>query len=1291
MIVRSTRFCKCWLAVVLAIGGTATSQAEQKFTLIDQDVVLFAGGANMVRLQQAGYLEAILTKAFPAARPRFRDFAWEADTVFGQGSVIERWRTDGFGDRDQQLQRTGATVVIAQYGRLESLSGAARLAEFVGAYEELIDAFSKQARLIVLVTPTPFETAPSTLIPDLSKRNADLALYVEAIAKIAESRDLVLVDLFTNAGQGLTDNGMHITAESQSRIAAEITRKLGVQVPADSDLETLRIAVIEKHRLWFDYWRPANWKLLYGDDSERGFTRGGKDYIPFREEWKKLLPLIQRAEERVWQIASGDDDPGPSRPEPEVLHGAPNADIEMELKAFRTTDGLQVNLFASENEGLTSPLHLRWDPAGRMYVTVTTTYPHVFPGDLPNDKIIVLEDTDNDGRADKSTVFAEGLNIPTGIELGEGGVYVGQGAEMLFLQDTDGDGRADKRKVLLSGFGTGDTHQTINSFIWGPGGELYLGQGDGIESRVETPWGASNLYRSGFYRIRPRRLQLLPFLDDHTAAGNPWGVVFDRWGQLFSCDGAGGIHWLSPGLSPTAQGARLRTIGQDEGYCGIDVLDGRHLPESMQGDFVVNHFKSNTVRRFSVQREGSGFSLEWKEPILQSAHRNFRPVDVRVGPDGAIYVVDWYNPITCHQENLYRDPTRDKAHGRIWRISSTAPALKPPNLAEATIDQLLDALTAPEQWTRYQAKRALTQHDALQVASSLNKWVRSLDPKLPEYEHHLYEALGAYATIEVVEPSLLGRLLEAQQPMARAYATRLVGRWHDRLENPLQLLASRIADQDALVRVEAVVACAETGTQSAIETAARVVDSPRDEWIDFAFKQTVHHLRPMWMPAFQRGELTFARPSHLAAVLNESGGDEVLEGLKNLVDSNSLSSEARSPAIAAILAVGDGKDWLDYGLDESQFKSSSRYDAAAHAKTLSQLIEVARFRKLRPEGDLAGLLGHLLTQSHSQVQACALTLAGIWQVSETKQRVLAAANSDQLPVQVRAAAFGALVDMQEPSCRDVLGAYAQAPHPPALRAAAVRSLVDVDAEAAAHYVADLFARGPKEVQSSDASAVILAFLNRPGAVEALASALQTARLEPAAAKQLVRALFSTGRSDKILFNVLSQSLGARTKTPDFNETYVRQLASDARKQGNANEGSLLFHSLACTSCHKVGGVGGVSAPDLTAIGTTLSAERIVEELLWPNRQIKEGYTVVQVFTDGGIVHQGYERHTKASQASGDVLIQKLDSQETLLIKKENIEETQLAGSPMPAGLTSVLTQSQLLDLIRYLSELGQIK
>jgi len=1055
------------------------------------------------------------------------------------------------------------------------------------------------------------------------------------------------------------------------------------------NLEPLRQAVIEKHRLWYDYWRPANWKLLYGDDAERQFTRGGKDDIPFKEEWLKLIPLTAKAEERVWTIAAGGEDPGHSRPGSEVLHGDPNANIEAELASFSTTEGLQVKLFASEQEGLTSPLNIRWDPAGRMYVTVTTMYPHVFPGDVPHDKIIVLEDTNGDGRADQSTVFAEGLNIPTGIELGHGGVYVGQNSELLFLRDTDGDGKADKRRVVLGGFGNGDSHQTINSFIWSPGGELYFGHGDGCESRVETPWGASHLFNAGYFRLRPRRLHLVPFLESQMGPGNPWGIAFDKWGQIFGVDGAGGVSWLSPGLVSTTNVKRLREIGKPGGYCGIGYLDGRHLPDSMQGDFVVGDFKANRVGRFSVKSEGAGFSLEWKEPILHSRHRNFRPVDVKVGPDGAIYVVDWYNPITCHQDDAYRDPKRDKSHGRIWRLSTKAPTVKPPILTDAPLNEVLDALSSPESWTRYQAKRVLTERDPARVAGALKIWVHHLDPKLPQYEHNLYEAMGAYATIEVVEPGLLNRLLQASNPNARAYATRLVGRWHDRLERPLQLLAERIVDEHPLVRMEAVVACSAIPSPRSIEVAARVVDKPMQEWISYAFKQTVHHLRPLWMPAFKRGDLSFAEPNRLAAVLNETGGQAVLESLKGLVDSNELDPKSKSPAIAAILAVGGPDDLNHYGLNRQQFTRGGQYEPALHAQALSQMIETARFRDVRPAGEFAATLMSLIVHEHLELKANAVRLAGVWNLVETRSHVLAAAKSESLPVSVRSAAFDAIAAMKLPECREVLAAGAVSPNEPALRFAAIRSLAGIDLQLAATCAAELFAESDSKIIG--AASTLRAFLNRTAGPDALATALAGQKLKAASAQHLLRSLFSNGRSDKVLLDVLNKAIGPSERTPDFSEDYVKRLVTDARRQGNKKRGSVLFKSMACSSCHKVSGSGDEIGPDLTSIGTTLSAERIVEELLWPNRQVKEGYSVVVVVTDQGKVHTGFERKTKESLNSNVLVLYDLATKKPITIKTQHIEAKRIAGSPMPPGLTALLSKPQLLDLVQYLSELGTIQ
>ena len=1277
------------LAGVVMTGVTTSSSAESRFVLARDEVVVIVGGTNMVHLQQAGYLETILTRAFATSRPRFRDLSWEADTVFSRGTAIERWRKDGFGTWDDQLKRVGATVVIAQFGRLESRAGPSGLAAFTTAYRRLVAGFSKQARLVVLVTPTPFEKPPSPLIPDLSKRNADLSLYVKAIAKIAADGELLLVDLFTGSRPGLTDNGMHIKPAAQAKVAREIARQLGLDVAAGDQRQSLRRAVIEKHRLWYDYWRPANWKLLYGDDSRRQFTRGGASSIPFREEWKKLLPLLDRAEQRVWTIADGKRDPGDNRPQPEVLHAAPQADIKAELASFSVSEGFRVNLFASDKQGLTSPIAMRWDPAGRMYVAVTTTYPHVFPGDLPNDKIIRLEDTDGDGAADKAIVFAEGLNIPTGLEWGDGGVYVGQNTELLFLQDTDNDGKADRRRVILGGFGNGDSHQTVNSFIWSPGGELYFGQGDGCESRVETPWGASNLFQAGFYRFRPRRLQLDPLLDDLMGPGNPWGIAFDGWGQVFSIDGAGGVTYLSPGQVPTTHRLRLRTIGKPGGYCGIGYLDGRHLPESMRGDFVIGDFKPNRVKRFSVKPEGAGFSLQWKEPILQSRHRNFRPVDVKQGPDGAIYVVDWYNPVTCHQDDAYRDPNRDKAHGRIWRLSTARPLIKPPDLSRAPIEDVVDALRAPEHWTRYQAKRALTVRETQTVVRSLDAWVGSLDPKLPGYEHHLYEALGAFATIEVVRPALLGRLLQARDPRARGYAARLVGRWHDRLDRPLDLLASRIADEHPQVRMEAVLACAAIPSTRSIQVLARVVDKPKDSWIDYAFKQAVHHLQPHWLPALKRGTVAFARPGHLAAVLNETGGREALESLKQLLNSQDLGRRSTTSAIAAILAVGGPADLQAYGLDPARFIRSGKYDAGLHAEALGRLVQVARFRDVRPAGDLAASLNRLMDPVHPAVHANALTLAGAWKVDKTRNSVLAAAKNDSLSIPVRSAAFGAMVDMQLPAGREILVAHAAGPNPVVLRSAAVRSLATVDSQAAARQAAELFDGSGLEMR--DASTTLVAFLDRAGGAESLATALRARALKPAPARQLLRTLFSTGRSNQVLLAALNQAMGTSGQTADYSTGYVKRLVSDAMQRGEAKRGGLLYKSVACVSCHKVGGAGGIIGPDLTAIGTTLSAERIVEELLWPNRQVKEGYSVVQVVTVAGKIHQGYERQTKQSQESGDLVLVDPATRKLITIKKQHVDVRQAKGSVMPTGLTGLLSRSQLLDLIRYLSELGKIQ
>src|SRR5439155_6000989 len=171
-------------------------------------------------------------------------------------------------------------------------------------------------------------------------------------------------------------------------------------------------------------------------------------------------------------------------------------------------------------------------------------------------------------------------------------------------------------------------------------------------------------------------------------------------------------------------------------------LSGRHLPEAWRGNMITNDFRGHRVCRFVVSDDGSGFASREKAELIKSSHVAFRPIDVKMGPDGAIYIADWYNPIIQHGEVDFRDPRRDHVHGRIWRVTAKGrPLVKKPDLVGAKTSDLLDRLKDPEDWTRQQAKRVLKERGAKEVIPVLEAWVKLLDPKDPGYEHELLEAL----------------------------------------------------------------------------------------------------------------------------------------------------------------------------------------------------------------------------------------------------------------------------------------------------------------------------------------------------------------------------------------------------------------------------------------------------------------------------------------------------------------------------------------------------------------------
>ena len=355
--------------------------------------------------------------------------------------------------------------------------------------------------------------------------------------------------------------------------------------------------------------------------------------------------------------------------------------------------------------------------------------------------------------------------------------YVGEGTKLLLLTDTDGDGHADKKEVVLRGFGTGDNHQNINSFRWSPGGELFFSQGLHAHARVETAYGIVPLDEAGFWRYRPREGRLDSFYGGPAEPQNPWGFVWTDWGQPLMCAGNnGGIYWPLPEMIRGYRYGRRDQIWENargRKSSGPDIVGTAHLPPEWQGVFLTGGYINNAVWAMDLHDDGAGFKLTDREPLVTSTHGSFRCVDVKIGPDGAIYLCDWYNPIIGHYQASFRHPDRDKTHGRIWRITyKDRPLVKPPKIAGAKLEELFENLTSGERWVREMTRLELMGRKTEEVVPTLRKWVYKLGSDDPAIDHVRLEALHIFEAHDVPEETLALWLFSptftAKEPNARA-------------------------------------------------------------------------------------------------------------------------------------------------------------------------------------------------------------------------------------------------------------------------------------------------------------------------------------------------------------------------------------------------------------------------------------------------------------------------------------------------------------------------------------------
>lgn len=878
-----------------------------EFQVLENEVVVFVGQENFVREEKAGALEALLASGYAERKPRFRSMAWEADTVY------EQWRDLNFGSWTAQMETAGATMVIAQFGQMEALDGPARLPEFTAAYHRLLDQFAVRTRRFVLVSPMPFEKPLASHAPDLTKRNGDVAIYAEAVRQIAKERGAVFIDLFRLAAPRLgsarrTDDGIHLTSEGLQEIAGIIASELNGKPVTSTGLEALREAIIAKNRLWFDCWRPANWSFVYGDRVTQEFPKGANGQPALKQVFEELQPAVRRADAGIQRLALGENVLAAQTGRRPVPDESKALSPEEQLATFTVADGFAVNLFASERNGVVKPTQIAWDERGRLYVACSPTYPQSRASDSPGDFILALEDTDHDGVADKSWRFAEGLTMVQGLEATKDGLLVCDFDQIVRLCDTNGDGKADERSVLFSGFGIGDTHQLVNSISYGPDGSLWFTQGLHAFSRVETPWGIARLDRAGVWRLRPRELRLEGFFGGGMAGANCWGVAFDDYGQVFhkSGDRPQG-YWTVPGIvrgasplgSGSATSADTSYANSPEQYhsvgalfdtspktTSIEIIGTRGLPDEIQGCAVIAGYFGAVIELHRFADAGSGFKTTQLPKLLKSSDTAFRPVDVSVGPDGAIYAADWYNPVIGHYQASYADPRRDKSHGRIWRISSRKnPLIRQPNLATMEAAELLEQLRSPERWTRAQAKRLLFEMPDAKALPVADRWVERLQTNSPDYERLLLEVTGIFEAHEAPRPALLGKLLSAKDARVRAYGARVAGNWGEQLTGSFNLLSKAARDENPRVRLEAAVAASYIPAANAIQIVTATLESPVDPFLNYAIRASARALQPRWAEPFRSGKLAMATPKeaeYLRGLLENvprktSGGEALYE------------------------------------------------------------------------------------------------------------------------------------------------------------------------------------------------------------------------------------------------------------------------------------------------------------------------------------------------------------------------------------------------------------------------------
>lgn len=789
---------------------------------------------------------------------------------------------------DQWLTRFGADTIIAFFGLNSSFEGP----DGVDRYKWELGAFirhtlsqkynGKNIPQLALVSPTAFQDLSAKYhTPDGKTENANLRLYTKAMREVAAEHGVLFVDVFSPSqkwfkdGKEYTTDGLNLNERGYRKLAPFLSSQLFPKTKRLASKRRLVLdAVQQKNWAWLNLYKVPNGVHAYG----RRYNPFGPDNYPFELEKTREMTAVR--DRLIWaklanepfDLAAEDANTRPlpaveTNYKPSVKNGTteylPGKAVESKIT---TAPGYKIELFADEHRfpDLANPAQMSFDNKGRLWVSTMASYPHYRIGDpLPNDKLLIFEDTDNDGVADKQITWAENLHIPIGFEITPDGVYVSQSGSLVLLRDTDGDDKADTKEVLLSGFDDHDTHHAISAFSADPSGAIMMAEGLFSHTNVETPYGTVRGNNGVFYRYTPQRRKLINYAQFKIP--NPWGIAFDDYGQDFFLFTSGTkVAWMMPGSVKPVYGVNIEapdliTSNKVRPTSGLEFVSSRHFPDEVQGDMLFNNAIGFLgAKQHRMIEDGTGFTTEHRQDLFVSEDLNFRPVDLEFAPDGSLYVVDWHNALIGHMQHSARDPLRDHVHGRIYRITyPSRPLVTPPQIDGASIEQLLENLKLHEYRARYRTRRELRGHDAKKVAAAATAWAaKQSDDRLK------LEALWVTWGADRIDRELLKELLESDDHRVRSAAVRAV-RFNDhQLADHKSMLMQAANDPHGRVRLEAITAASRLDRQTGETILTAAEAKGIDDHMFISFEHAKAALAGDFLPkAIREDELQ--APKHL--------------------------------------------------------------------------------------------------------------------------------------------------------------------------------------------------------------------------------------------------------------------------------------------------------------------------------------------------------------------------------------------------------------------------------------------